>query len=511
MGKTLRQEIIEYYTLRRFDGGINNLFSNEQVLPHQAVDIIDWDLDERGKIKVRKGYTKLNANIMSGFGRAGYQPVRGGTRFYHSNGATWTYAACSGRIRRGNNLSAQLKATFTVDADFEFESYKDTVFIYNGTDEPKKHLPADGLSAISAWQPCGAGVGVRIVKEWQDLLWVVPNTSAYVLRHPSAAGVIDGYATDDYLVVGRKDGGKIIALEVFQGNMIIMKDTGIYVMAGTSPDNYQVDLMSKNGCIARRSAVVGDAGIIYLSHDGVRIFDGIQSVLMNKNDTYSVDIIGALNANRKRYVAATYFDNKYIMSYDDSAAAENANNRCFVYNFVTGSWTKSRIGANCFVQTKGTTDTPALYFGHPVSGYVFKMFDGTNDNGVAISATYKTKDLDLSNERRDMAAVVKRFRNIVMQGELTTGNLEVLARVDGGNQATAIFKIFPEGASSLWDTAIWDISNWSTENDKFSMQRNSPARFQGKTISFEINSKTLNQEAEVHSIAIGYRSMRVKG
>jgi hypothetical protein len=606
---TLRQEIMKYYTIRRFDGGLNNAFADHMLLDHQASAIMNFDLTTRGSIKVRNGFARLNTSALtdisgclsalsasyypSGYylsggiahvsGTAIFQmsavvsavsatyapsafhctgtaylsaaaiwpsagatlyvidastrglylrvpaaaagaspsaavaskPIRGLTRFYNTSGSNQWVACCSGRVHFGTSkLSSYLTQTFTVDADMQFEVFKDTLLMFNGVDKYKSKLRSKSDS--SAWTNCPA---TSIVRPWQDRLWCVPTGSAYIVRHTSAVGSDDAWVASDYFAVGRQDGGDIIALEVFQGNLIILKTTGIYVLVGTAPENYQLERMSKHGCIARRSVVVGDTGIIYLSPDGVRLFDGMNSTLLSETEQYKVDILGAMNMNAVNDVAAVYFDRKYILGYDDSGASTVRNNYTFVYNFLTGTWTKYDIGANAFFKTLGSNEDLDLYFGSSLSGFVYKMFTGTTDDGVgqtsatnAISARYLTKGFDFSSQYQDLGAAQKQIRNVLVQGNLPSGTIDAVVRVDDGATYTKTFQVRAQAElTSLWDVMIWDVDNWGSNIKRFSRQESLGVRAQGHKVSLELKANQKGQSGEINLVTFGYRKKRVGG
>jgi WD40 repeat protein len=478
------------------------------VADHQATEILNFDLTTRGSLKTRNGYTKLNSSAMA----ASASPVRGLFRHYQSNGTAQWYAACSGKIYRNDALSATLSGTYTVDADFDFLAYKDHLLGWNENDEPIKHLASGSSAAISAWTPAGASQPVDDAIVWQERIWVVPSNSSWLTRHTSAVGILDGFAAADYLAVGRKDGGSIKKQAVLHGNLVLMKDTGIYVLTGSHPDNYQLDRMSRAGCISKGSVTVGDNGIIYLSHDGVRYFDGVQSVLLSDTADYKIDIVAAMNAGRRSKTVGAYFDMKYLLAYDDVASGSSVNNYMFVYNFMTRSWTKYDIKANVFVKTMGADETKALYCGHSVSGYVYRLFNGTSDDSVAISATYKTKAYNMSNRYQDLAAEDKQFLKFGIEGSLDQKEIEATIRVDEGNRYSGLYNFPAENISaSLWDTMIWNGDVWSFESARLDQMEDLPVEAAGKTISIEIAANKLNQVAELDLVTIGYRPKGVRG
>jgi hypothetical protein len=563
---------MKFYSLRRFDGGLNNAFADHMLLDNQAADILNFDLTTRGNIRVRNGFSRLNTSALrdisartsatfSAYGPSafyvsggvayvgtsagtsatptsatsaslwlfpsaaasfyvpvgGSKPVRGLTRFYNTSGTNPWVACCSGRVHFGTaSLSSYLTQTFTVDADMEFTVFRDTLLIVNGVEKFKSRLRS--ASDSSAW--ANAPI-MNTVISWQDRLWGVPTASAYVVRHTSAIGSTEGWDAASFFTVGKQDGGDILALAVLFGNLVILKTTGIYVLAGTTPENYQLDRMSQHGCISRRSVEVGDTGIIYLAPDGVRIFDGINSILLSETEQFKVKIIGDINMNKVNNAAGVYFDRKYILAYDDVGAGEVRNNRAFVFNFLTGTWTKYTLPANALFKTLGSNESLDLYFGSSVSGFVYKMFTGTTDDGVgatsatkAISANYKTKGFDFSDRFNDLATTEKQFRKVIVKGSVASSYIGVSAEVDAGAGITRSWSIDSQAIASFilgTDDAVLGISRLGGGIATLSNEQSLPVRAKGKTISLKITSNRKSQETEINAVSFGYRRRRVRG
>lgn len=514
MAKTLRQEIMKHYTISRFDGGLNNAFADHMLQDNQASAILNFDLTTRGSIKVRGGFTRLNVSSMR------TSPIRGLARFYNTSGTNKWAAFCSGRLYYGTtSLSTYLTQTFTVDSDMEFEVFKDTLLMVNGVEKYKSRL----FSASDASSWTGAPI-MNTLRVWQDRVWGVPTNSAYVLRHTSAAGVIDGWRASDYIAVGRQDGGSILAIEVFRGVMVILKTTGIYILTGTHPDNYQLERMSKHGCISRRSVVVGDTGIIYLAPDGVRIFDGMTSTPLSETEQYKVKIVDAINMNAVNDVAATYFDRKYILCYDDVGATEIRNNYAFVFNFLTGTWTKYYLPANVFFKTLGSNEDLGLYFGSSVSGFIYKMFNGTTDDNPAaiaadrvasaraISAHYKTKGFDFSSQYKDLGAMLKQFREVITHASVADSHITIAAEIDRGAGITETWQVHSEAvATFVLGVGVLGVNRLGAGITTLDNKQSLPVKAQGKTISIRIDSNKKSQETEINLISFGFREKRVGG
>lgn len=90
------------------------------------------------------------------------------------------------------------------------------------------------------------------------------------------------------------------------------------------------------------------------------------------------------SASDKAY--ATYFDDAiwWGLAY---GAGQTTNNYIFKYDLTTPGWTLFDIGVGGFLNQNN-----ALYFGSSTSGALYRYGESTSDNGVAISAYWKSKD-----------------------------------------------------------------------------------------------------------------------
>jgi hypothetical protein len=225
--------------------------------------------------------------------------------------------------------------------------------------------------------------------------------------------------------------------------------------------------------------------------------------------------------NKVNNAAGVYFDRKYILAYDDVGAGEVRNNRAFVFNFLTGTWTKYTLPANALFKTLGSNESLDLYFGSSVSGFVYKMFTGTTDDGVgatsatkAISANYKTKGFDFSDRFNDLATTEKQFRKVIVKGSVASSYIGVSAEVDAGAGITRSWSIDSQAIASFilgTDDAVLGISRLGGGIATLSNEQSLPVRAKGKTISLKITSNRKSQETEINAVSFGYRRRRVRG
>jgi len=135
---------------------------------------------------------------------------------------------------------------------------------------------------------------------------------------------------------------------VFMRNSIFYVNTGIgrYVTgAALSTDSFIKTLVTDIGCIAKRSVVQADGGVIFLSDNGVYMMNPTQvgtneamRLLTNAQPLSAPidDVIQRINRNYAYRSVGCYWGNRYYLAVPVDGSAEN--NAVLVYNFILKAW-----------------------------------------------------------------------------------------------------------------------------------------------------------------------------
>jgi hypothetical protein len=135
---------------------------------------------------------------------------------------------------------------------------------------------------------------------------------------------------------------------VFMRNSIFYVNTGVgrYATgAALSTDSFIKTLVTDIGCIAKRSVVQADGGVIFLSDNGVYIMNPTQvgsnesmRLLTNAQPLSAPidDVIQRINRNYAYRAVGVYWGNRYYLAVPVDGAT--TNNAILVYNFILKAW-----------------------------------------------------------------------------------------------------------------------------------------------------------------------------
>jgi len=200
-------------------------------------------------------------------------------------------------------------------------------------------------------------------------------------------------------------------------------------LVGTDEDNTELrNSYSTEGCIALRSYVNCDNLIIYLGHNGINYFDGVDSgVFSEELNKYIRDNIVKAYASLS---CATYWDNKYILCYPKTGGTYPTET--VWYDLKTKTYGVYSFAFSCFSLWDKGTDVLQLKGGSNTIGQIYSVFSGLDDGGSNIEAYDQIDYLDLGIPERE-----KSFYKIYVRCEVTTeSTLTVYYQTDIDTEAS---------------------------------------------------------------------------
>lgn len=193
----------------------------------------------------------------------------------------------------------------------------------------------------------------------------------------------------DYFPVGAKNETiqRVVAL---RDSVIIFKDYSVWRMVGTDLTNFQISLLDNTVSIVSRDSVyvlnnmafaLTNQGVVAVSDNGVQIlsrqieFDLIADVRqLQKLGVNHDNVVSVAHESERNYVLC-------LQTLPDNPLYETALRLCYVYNYLTNSWTRWYLNANCF-----TIFGDRIYYGlNNNVGAVLKQRNGYAD---FVSGTY---------------------------------------------------------------------------------------------------------------------------
>lgn len=501
MAKLKIRSDLKAFTLSGFRG-LNNNDDSSQIEDNQSQDllnvIIAKDISKRG------GFTEVNSTaIPSSTGIYGLFP------YYYNNGANrkLIYASHTvlGEMSVGDGSISTITSGLTSNQRTRAVTFQDLLILVNGSNNPQKIDESTGADL-------GGDPSVtKYIALHKNYLFIAGNST-----YPSRLWYCDldtpeTWGANSFFDVNTDDGQSITGLQVTLDALIIYKDYNIYLLYGDTPTytdgltlwrikQASTDTGAVNqGCIS----TVGK-NLVYLSRNkGVQTFGGGVTTAEVKFDslasaTLSRDItptIKSLNESRFSQAEAINFDYKYILSVPNNAST--TNNLNLVFDYATGDWLLWDIPANCWTVFR-SSGVDILYFGSVSTGKIYRYTPTTySDNGTAINAYYKTKDLNLGSSVND-----KIFRKYYLTTNKSTDFVTTVDyEVDFGD-STGEDTVSAKASDSLWGTMVWGTDTWggaTVSTTKKSMNK------RGKFINYKFSNNTLGENMIIRDFTQYFR------
>jgi len=209
---------------------------------------------------------------------------------------------------------------------------------------------------------------------------------------------------------------------------ILTKDS-LERLSGIDEGNFEFkNSFIGEGCIATRSLVQAENILIYLGYDGIYYYDGTTGTKLDR--LLSQYIYENINPTYAHLACATYFEDKYILSYPKGA--NTVNSETVYYNFRTRTSGVHSFGFSCFSKWDKGGDGLQLYSGSTTIGQLYKVFNGLDDDGAAIAMSDTTLPMDFGKPD-----IWKNYYNIYVKVKTTTGtSLTMYYTLDDGSETS---------------------------------------------------------------------------
>ena len=277
---------------------------------------------------------------------------------------------------------------------------------------------------------------------------VTEGTEYYPTRlyYSGTLNYVDAFVGGDYgggwVEVQKNDGGEIMDIIEFQGDILVLKSNGLYKFYFTSdglPALKHVE--SEHGALSSSGAQLIGNDLVFIG----RKDDKIIIVTVGQQQNYVGDQLRTndisifisnetANVNKARLEHITTWAYDYKLGVVMPQLGSDNNDMAFVLDTRFGGWVKwTGLPTECndyALFTEDSTGNVYLYGASHSDGYMIKLFeDDRNDNGDAFVTRVSTKSFNL-----DMYDVEKIFRNPSIWLAYSSRNpLDVYITIDGGD------------------------------------------------------------------------------
>jgi hypothetical protein len=326
--------------------------------------------------------------------------------------------------------------------DFSYANYRESgvskIILSNGVDPVYEWSGGERIARLysDAGPPPLEAPRGRCVTIHAERLWVggvagAPNTVFASDAYAPSNWTVGDYEAG-YLSVSTWDGGDIVGLASLLGDVVVFKQTSIFRIVGTYPDEFQpVQVMTMEGAIAPRTLCQYDNRAYFLSDDGLMAYDTIRAYEVIPNAL--ADFWAGVNRAALPGACGIAHNNRVYMAVP-YGAGQTDNNRVIEYDIVSGSVAiRSGITIRRFLQ-----DDEDLLFVGP-GNHIYRYGCGAGLDGGAVDMVWNTPVSDFG------APGVKCIYDAVLTAWSPTagGEMQVELLRDGGAIAAKTIALPP--------------------------------------------------------------------
>lgn len=499
------------YRHKSYSGGLNNSGSRRDIERNQASLLENWDITDKGRLKVRNGLVKVGGTLSNTALSLGVYRAKSGTNtlllgegtdLRYLNGSTWTDI--------GNITAEPLSfANCAVENKVYFGSENNALQSY------------DGSTVASVG---GTSIAGNVMLWYQNHMFHINNVNVGGTKYPhrvywSDFGDPETYTTATSFVELPGE-GRAITMNVLGSSLVLFKADSYMFMSGYGSSSWALSATSTSitnsdasvGCVAPCGTVrVGANELWFMDNQGYvrRITQstyGYESKVMSDNiDPTKITINGlvvGLDLTKLSNTIAWYDDNKVyfavtangstvnnvVLVYDRTASADNQNQE---------AWT-TYTGWTILASTTFGNGTNPLSYITSSDKNVYKITDG-DDNGTAINARWDGKNDDYDKpERYKKYAYGYIYSQAQVDEDITIWSSidgTSFARIGSFNIASDGTALGPTGPATMGPTGTF-ILGGSFDKEKKYYYSDGGGTIVGKTLTMSIRA-TVNDQVYV--------------
>ena len=433
-------------TIDKFTGGLraSTLTSQTQMDITECEDALNVEFYPRGTVSQRSGYgaplitatgsgvtklykwkTSANANAQLGFtctsGTGGTATsatiVKISTNPYAS---TNVLSAGSGGWVPGYDDAISC-TSYMGSAVTTYKDNAGAPVVYSGTGNAVAQTSVQsGCTAIQGWGNY-LFIGNYLVSGIRNGSRVAWNSATSISTWPAAS----------YVDLDPDDADEITSMILLGDYLVVFKAKKIFIVywVGGSLQFKESRRVASVGCVGPNAVVNHEGRLIFLSLEGVYVFDGTSVKELSRKIR---PLFQDLNPTYVHIAEACKYSEKKQVWFSVATGSSTTRNTIFVWDYELDNWTKFNIVCSSMAYiaddtTKAYSDFPVKYYQETQSfdsykvvgsdkfiigflnGKVHQYGESADDNGTAISSTWKGSWVDL-----DSPIMNKRITRVTM-------------------------------------------------------------------------------------------------
>lgn len=490
---------LQRFPFSDFRGGVNTRSGPFDLQTNEAQDALNVTLTQRGALQSRAGKTVLSTIA------AKAQHIR---PWYTAAGVKWLMASVDGDIYSIDGAgAATLRFNGTVGTVWDFEQAQDAAgadFLWccNGTDAAQKW---NGVSANTvAWAgtfPGAVATNPYMLRLWKNRMVVVGKNSQR-LRFSKISDPETWASTDWADIKSTEDDIDSVSwLELMADNLVAFKRRSVWqVYDAASFANRRI---GEPGCQDRFQSCEIEGVVYYFTRNGLYALKTNQGVPFPEEATENISNWFPENLNYSAIAAVRVYatrDQRVLVAVPTGVSADNTR----LVEVITWMRTQER-------DTRRLGGPACMFHDLPVSALctfrpgnvdfvvgaasnaskIHLMFNGVNDDGVAIDAYWKSGwQKFISEEPKE------RIRRLNIE---LTGHCSVEVFTDFKEVPSFQGEVLVEGdADPLWEGGTWEGGLWDPEVT-VALERIRPET-RGRYHCVQFRNSTLNSSFVIYAV-----------
>lgn len=400
------------FTVEQF-GGLNLVDDPEEVGVRGAVDLLNIDIDKRGRVRSRDGYDNLTASA------AANPLVNVGVFYTYAGTKQFLVNSPAGQFYRAYSTAGATVATDALGAsifDVDFTRFggpsAEVVYISG-------NRPGAGPFAVRKWDGSAFAATTVALGGFSPYLLEVQaasnrlvgafENSQYSRVGFSDPGAPETFGANNYEDLTPGDGERVTSLIAWRELVFAFKETKFFVFTGNSLGaggtpifNYR-PVSTGVGSISRFAATASPNGVYFLSRRGIYKTTGGDPVLISRaidpifrGGASSLYAGGVLNHAALDKCALAWHDERLYFAFPSGSAT--TNDRVLVYDPEGDYWTLWGIPAAGMTSFR-VGDQADLIFSYATgSNHIGRLNSTfTSDDGATITSSYQSGFYDLGS------------------------------------------------------------------------------------------------------------------
>lgn len=485
-----------------FNGGLNTTAGPFGLSDSESSDLQNIDFDKFGSIIKRNGYSALNTSAISGTPRCDclhwFELDNSGTiarKLVNVSGAklfkmddldgTW------------DDITGGL--TITANNKCDSETFLNTSYFTNNEDVPFE--VDNSLAASASTVPTGL-TKAKFVAQFNNYLFYA-NVEVSAARHRSRIyySVIkntSSWSATHYIEISKGDGQEITGFRVLGDRLVIYKNRAIYNLFFTGDPTIPFILSRSNssvGCIAGFSIQEINNRHVFLSSDGIYMYDGLNSLKISGKITTTLNGYNSLQfSNASSLIYAK--KNQYWLALTDSGSS--SNDKIIIWDYAINAFSIfDGISASSMetLFVGGLEERP--YFSDYL-GFTYRGDFGSDDYPLnvqtAIDAYYYTNWKaygDLVDQKATTSVYIyHRITNSVLTFSFSFD-------FEDSDQYTQQFSL--STSASVYGIATYGVGTYAGNGGKIT-RRDLPSR--GRVVRMKFSNNTLSETFRIDGLGM---------